>query len=232
MGTELDWPSIVERLFFAAVMGGVIGWERGHRNKQAGLKTHLLVALGSALITVTSIYGFLPYLKPGTPFDPTRIPAQIVSGIGFLGAGAILRRSDWIVQGLTTAATLWVVAGIGIAAGSGFYFPAAVTTFIVLVSTMFLPRFEDRFLGNKKTHSLTVVVDDRPGKLGDISMALGKYKVDVVQIAIHRAEGDVIDDYPPRVVVEAHVVLPSKTSAFDVVAALEAIDGVHGVECV
>ncbi|CAM3344003.1 MgtC/SapB family protein [Hydrogenibacillus schlegelii] len=218
----------IERLLVAAVLGGLIGWERGQRHKQAGLKTHLFVAVGSALITVTSIYGFRSYMSPDTPYDPTRIPAQIVSGIGFLGAGAILRRSDWTVQGLTTAATLWVVAAIGIAAGSGFYLPAAAATAIVLASSLFLPRVEDRFFG-KKAHALTIVVEDRPGRLGAITAALGALQVDIVQANLRPGEEDP-DGRPEDVVVELAVVLPPRRTPLDVVAALKGIAGVRSID--
>jgi putative Mg2+ transporter-C (MgtC) family protein len=108
----------------------VIGFERELRDREAGIRTHLLVSLGSALFTIVSAYGFHEFLTSGGNIvrtDPSRIAAQIVTGIGFLGAGAIIR-SGLSVRGLTTAATLWVVAAIGMACGAGYYWPAAATT--------------------------------------------------------------------------------------------------------
>jgi len=108
----------------------VIGFERELRDREAGIRTHLLVSLGSALFTIVSAYGFHEFLTSGGNIvrtDPSRIAAQIVTGIGFLGAGAIIR-SGLAVRGLTTAATLWVVAAIGMACGAGYYWPAAATT--------------------------------------------------------------------------------------------------------
>ena len=115
------------RLALAAALGGAIGFERELREREAGLRTHLLVCLGSALFTIISAYGFHEFLTSGDAVvrtDPTRIAAQIVTGIGFLGAGAIIRQGI-SVRGLTTAATLWVAAAIGMAAGAGYY-PGAV----------------------------------------------------------------------------------------------------------
>ena len=122
------------RLALAAVLGGLIGIERELREREAGLRTHLLVSLGSALFTIVGAYGFHEFLSSGATVvraDPTRIAAQIVTGIGFLGAGAIIRQG-LSVRGLTTAATLWVVAAIGLACGAGSYTTAVITTVLVL----------------------------------------------------------------------------------------------------
>jgi putative Mg2+ transporter-C (MgtC) family protein len=127
---SLSWGHVLLRLSVAAALGGAVGLERELRERQAGLRTHLLVSVGSALFTIVSAYGFREFLVHGGSVvraDPTRIAAQIVSGIGFLGAGAIIRQG-LSVRGLTTAATLWLVAAIGMAAGAGFYAAAAITT--------------------------------------------------------------------------------------------------------
>ena len=126
----LHWPHVLLRLFVAAVLGGAIGMERELRERQAGLRTHLLVSVGSALFTLVSAYGFHEFLVNGSGLvrtDPTRIAAQIVSGIGFLGAGAIIRQG-LSVKGLTTAATLWLSAAIGMASGAGYYSAALIAT--------------------------------------------------------------------------------------------------------
>jgi putative Mg2+ transporter-C (MgtC) family protein len=132
----LDWDESLLRLALAAVLGGLIGMERELREREAGLRTHLLVAVGSALFTIVSAYGFDAFIESGADVvqtDPTRIAAQIVTGIGFLGAGAIIRQG-FSVRGLTTAATLWVVAAVGLAAGAGYYSAAVITTALVLVA--------------------------------------------------------------------------------------------------
>src|SRR5438067_3901022 len=133
---SLNWDESLLRLALAAVLGGLIGVERELREREAGLRTHLLVALGSALFTIVGAYGFHSFLVSGKSViraDPTRIAAQIVTGIGFLGAGAIIRQG-FSVRGLTTAATLWVVAAIGLAAGAGYYSAAVITTAVALFS--------------------------------------------------------------------------------------------------
>jgi putative Mg2+ transporter-C (MgtC) family protein len=127
---SLGWGEDFGRLALAAALGGAIGLERELREREAGLRTHMLVCLGSALFTIVSAYGFREFLTSGDQViraDPTRIAAQIVTGVGFLGAGAIIRQGLWI-RGLTTAATLWVSAAIGIAAGAGYYSGAVLAT--------------------------------------------------------------------------------------------------------
>jgi putative Mg2+ transporter-C (MgtC) family protein len=130
-----DWH-VTLRLGLAAILGGAIGVERELRDREAGIRTHLLVSLGSALFTLVSAYGFHEFLASGDVViraDPTRIAAQIVTGIGFLGAGAIIREG-LSVRGLTTAATLWVVAAIGMACGAGWYWPALMTTLLTILA--------------------------------------------------------------------------------------------------
>ena len=126
---------ITLRLVAAMVLGGSIGIEREFRSKDAGFRTHFLVALGSALFTVVSQYGFGIDLK-----DSSRVAAQVVSGIGFLGAGTIIFQKN-MVRGLTTAAGLWVTAAIGLACGTGLYLIAAITTTLVLVGLEALHTF-------------------------------------------------------------------------------------------
>ena len=123
-----SWPHILLRLTVAAALGGAIGLERELRERQAGLRTHLVVCVGSALFTLVSAYAFT-----SPRVDPTRIAAQIVSGIGFLGAGAIIRQG-LSVRGLTTAATLWLVAAIGMASGAGYYDAAIIATLGALLT--------------------------------------------------------------------------------------------------
>ena len=125
---NLSWGSVTVRLAVAAGLGGAVGLERELRERQAGLRTHLVVCVGAALFTLVSAYGFRDVVEQGRiVVDPTRIAAQIVSGIGFLGAGAIIRQG-LSVRGLTTAATLWLVAAIGMAVGAGFYSGAVIAT--------------------------------------------------------------------------------------------------------
>lgn len=130
-----DMPFQVDistRLLAAAFFGAIVGLEREIHGHQAGMRTHMLVSLGSAIFTVLSIYAFVPVPGSGS-VDPTRISAQIVTGIGFLGAGAIVKFGP-NVRGLTTAASLWVVASVGLAAGTGWYFVAAIGTLLAVIS--------------------------------------------------------------------------------------------------
>jgi putative Mg2+ transporter-C (MgtC) family protein len=133
LGTQLE---LTARLVVALLLGGVIGWERELQRMPAGFRTHALVALGSAIFTVISAYAFT---GPGS--DPTRIAAQIVSGIGFLGGGAILHYGG-TVRGLTTAASLWSVAAVGMAAGAGLYVVAALSTVLVIIGLEVFQRVE------------------------------------------------------------------------------------------
>ena len=132
---ELEWWDVLVRLGVAAGLTGAIGLERELRERAAGLRTHMLVGVGAALFTLVSAYGWGDFefsTRSGVVFDPTRIAAQIVTGIGFLGAGAIIRQG-LAVRGLTTAASLWIVAAIGMAVGAGYYSAALIATGIVLV---------------------------------------------------------------------------------------------------
>ena len=132
---DITWVELTLRLAVAAALSGLIGAEREVRERAAGLRTHMLVGVGSALFTIVSAYAWGDFIfdrSRGTILDPTRIAAQIVTGIGFLGAGAILRQG-LSVRGLTTAAGLWVVAAIGMASGAGFYSAAIIATVIVMI---------------------------------------------------------------------------------------------------
>ena len=129
MGIEVE---MTLRLLLAAALGALIGYQRERAGKAAGLRTHILICVGAALFTVASIYGF------GALGDPARVAAGVVAGIGFIGAGAIIRTGEGLVGGLTTAATIWAVAGIGLAAGAGLYIASAVVTALMLI-VLFLP---------------------------------------------------------------------------------------------
>lgn len=131
------WDYIL-RLIVAGLLGGVIGWDREYRAKEAGLRTHFLVALGSALIMIVSQHGFADVLgKEGIGLDPSRVAAQVVSGIGFIGAGTILIQKQF-VRGLTTAAGLWATSGIGLAVGGGMYWVGVGAMVLTLIGLEFL----------------------------------------------------------------------------------------------
>lgn len=154
MLASIDWPQLGDwalRLLIAGVLGGLVGFEREFSNRPAGLRTHIVVCLGSALVMVTAEFIFEKY-SGQVAIDPTRMGAQVISGIGFLGAGTILRTGNSI-RGLTTAAGVWAVACIGLAAGSGFYAGALIATaftFITLLLTHPLERWHESKYGETK----------------------------------------------------------------------------------
>ena len=171
------------RLLAATAMGAVIGLEREYHAKEAGVRTHLLVALGSCLFMILSIYGFdfmLGY--DNVSFDPSRIAAQVVTGIGFIGAGTIIFQKQ-VVRGLTTAAGLWVTAAIGLACGNGMFWIALITTAIVLTSlgliNVYLPYL------SQKEHTVTFLVEDY-NVLTEVMENLHKEKITVLNYELHK----------------------------------------------
>jgi putative Mg2+ transporter-C (MgtC) family protein len=176
------------RLIISAVLGLAIGFEREIHGHPAGLRTHMLVALGSALFTVLSIHGFLG--EPGAaPVDPTRIAAQIVSGIGFLGAGAILK-DGIVIRGLTTAASLWATSAVGMAAGAGEYVIGAVAAAVILVSLWPINAIADRLHGTSLPEMQLRLAMKRVDALGQVSEILIVHKLEIGQIATQRLAKD------------------------------------------
>ena len=181
---DMTWEFIL-RIFVAALLGGAIGLEREYRAKEAGLRTHFLVALGSAVFMIVSAYGFDGVMNtPEHRWDVSRVAAQVVSGIGFIGAGTIIfHKSENVVRGLTTAAGLWVTAAIGLACGNGMYIIAAVTTVIVLVSlgliNVYLPYF------SQKERHITFLAEDYE-VMTDILERLRQEKITVLNYELHK----------------------------------------------
>jgi putative Mg2+ transporter-C (MgtC) family protein len=161
---SLSWGDNLARLALAAALGGAIGFERELRDREAGFRTHMLVCIGSALFTIVSAYGFREFLTSGDQVvraDPTRIAAQIVTGIGFLGAGAIIRQGVSI-RGLTTAATLWVAAAIGMAAGAGYYAGAVLGTIVTLIALWPLRRLAFPIFERLRPEERSMIIELRP----------------------------------------------------------------------
>ena len=144
----LDDREIIIRMLLAVLIGGIIGFEREAHKRAAGLRTHILVCIGAALFTMSSIYIAQHYGGADQNCDPSRIASGIVMGIGFLGAGAIIRERA-AVSGLTTAASLWGVAGIGMALGCGFYKLALISAIAIFVSLVALGKFTRKYMGKK-----------------------------------------------------------------------------------
>ena len=161
---DLSTTEALLRLLLAAGLGGAIGLERELRDREAGFRTHLLVSLGSCAFTLVSAYGWSDWTfsnAQGVVFDPTRIAAQIVTGVGFLGAGAIIVRGI-NVRGLTTAATLWVVAAIGMAAGTGYYVVGIGAAVLVLVSLGPLKFVSTRFVSKVRPEESELAIALKP----------------------------------------------------------------------
>ncbi|ACL69536.1 MgtC/SapB family protein [Halothermothrix orenii] len=173
---------ITYRLLTALLLGGLVGWERERHERPAGFRTHILVTVGSALLMVISLS--MVELYPDTDADPARIAAQVVSGIGFLGAGTIIREG-FSVKGLTTAASLWTVAAIGLAAGAGYYKISTITTLIVFITLFFLSKLE-LGVSSVNTRILKCRVMDKPGLLGEIGVTLGSKEINITNVNIEK----------------------------------------------
>ena len=176
------------RLVLSCILGGIIGYERQSRRKSAGLRTNVLVCLGACLIMVLS-QALYENVEGRTNADPARLAAQVVSGIGFLGAGAIMKEG-LTVTGLTTAACLWVVAGVGLAVGSGFYSGALMTTALVFVTLGSLSRLDD-WVDHEKNIGLNIHTVDKPGQLMEISTCLEDLQLKVRGIKVKADEDEV-----------------------------------------
>ncbi|MDO9573714.1 MAG: MgtC/SapB family protein, partial [Candidatus Contubernalis sp.] len=156
---------LIIRLILSVVLGGLVGFERERNNRPAGFRTHILVCVGCALVMLMSMYAFTTELgEAGRGADPSRMASHAVSGIGFLGAGTIMRYGNTI-RGLTTAASLWVVAIIGLAVGSGFYVGAVVTTVLLLSSLYALRGVEVYLAQQQRLRKMSVMAVDKPGLL-------------------------------------------------------------------
>ena len=178
-GGILMLGTVLGKLFIAAILGGIIGYERHMRGRPAGLRTHLLVCIGVTLMMLVSEHIFVQYQGHGHDsilrIDPARIAAQVVTGIGFLGAGTIIR-SRGSIRGLTTAASLWVVAGIGLAVGSGFILPAIFTT-VLTIAILILNALVEKKLKRNKYKSMKMLITGQGHFLDDITQILERNSV-------------------------------------------------------
>jgi putative Mg2+ transporter-C (MgtC) family protein len=208
---SVGWDVALLRLAVAALLGGVIGLERELDEKAAGLRTHMLVAVGSALFTLVSAYGFREFLSSGrVSFDPSRIAAQIVTGIGFLGAGVIFRQG-FTIRGLTTAASLWLVAAVGLAAGAGYWQGAVIATGVAVVSLRPLERLKERMLPQRAANRLLVELAEG-GTSGPVLQAVERHG-DLLAL---RRDGR-------RLEIELRIDRDRRSAALDEVAQLETV---------
>lgn len=172
------------RLLLAILCGGVIGYDRGRKRRPAGLRTHILVCIGSALVMITNQY-IVEVMKMGG--DPTRLGAQVISGIGFLGAGTILITSKQQVKGLTTAAGLWASACMGLAIGIGFYEGAILGCIVILISVTLLQKFDDFVMSNTRYVELYIEVRSEKG-IGVVLNYLKSNHMDIVNLEISKTK--------------------------------------------
>ena len=225
---------MILRLVVAAILGGIVGIERGSGDRPAGLRTHILVCVGSTLFMLVSLYGFddvnpLPTRVEediGQRRDSARIAAQVVSGIGFLGAGTILHEG-LTIRGLTTAASLWMVSAIGLAVGSGMYFLSAVATLLTMITLVSLHTREKRYAVNSRTDRrfVRVITANRPNAITDVTGFLSANGMQVKSLNVKK------DKQNDRLVIELFLKTSKNASeAVDISKALREIDGIIGVE--
>ncbi len=223
-----DWELFL-RLVLSCVLGGIIGYERQSRRKSAGLRTNVLVCLGSCLIMVMSVEMYQE-VEGKTNADPARLAAQVVSGIGFLGAGAIMKEG-LSVTGLTTAACLWVVAGVGLAVGAGFYAGALISTALVFVTLGSLSRLDD-WVDHEKNLSLNIHTVDRPGQLMRISRCLEDLQLRVRGVKVKADEDEVDDSGEKSMYIDLEIFNKQSIKSIIIVDAVRQIDGVIRVDVV
>ena len=217
-----NWE-MIQRLLVASVLGGAIGFERERLLWAAGLRTHMLVCIGSCLIIIVSAYGFRDVIGPGIVLDPSRIAAQVVSGVGFLGAGTILFRGE-AVKGLTTAASLWAVAGVGLAVGAGLYVAGLAGTIILLTVLAGIKPIEERFRKRIQTRTLLVVARRDAFTINTLKEAAGAYARRVHQFVLKQnADGDVDE-------IEITFSRLSDAALKDIASRLRALPGVNQID--
>ncbi|HMG07427.1 MAG TPA: MgtC/SapB family protein, partial [Mucilaginibacter sp.] len=191
----------------------------------AGLRTHMMVSLGSALIMLVSVYGFQNVVgKPGISLDPSRMAAQVVSGIGFLGAGTIFVLRNEIVKGLTTAAGLWTVAAIGLAVGSGLYIEAVSTTFIALMILSVFKPFENRFFRKNKYRNIRMQLSQKQVDFEAIEQVLKINNIPFKEISLTAGDGN------DEIKITIQKQFTQQETVMTVLAELKKISGVQGVD--
>lgn len=207
------------RLFLSCILGGIVGFERERKDSPAGFRTHILVSLGSSLIMVLSMYGFTDFTSVNK--DPARLAAQVVSGIGFLGAGTILRDGT-AVKGLTTAASLWVVAAIGLATGAGFYFSSLLVTGLVFIA---LERSLETFLF-RNSQFLNVVAVNGTCNVEEINRILESHGILSRNISM-----TVLKEEQNRTIIEYKLRTPFHQINIDkILEDINEVDGIYSAE--
>lgn len=214
----LSVQDVVLRLFLSLFLSSIIGLDRESINKPAGLRTHVLVSLASTLIMLLTFY--LNKLYDSNEFTD-RLAAQVISGVGFLGAGTILRKDKGVVTGLTTAASLWAVAAIGLTVGAGFYLGAILTTALVIVILIVFQRLGSFFSKKRKSNItyIKILSIDKPGQIGKIGQVLGRYNVNINSINIEHRDDKLIN-------IDLEVSLDDLNTKYDIVKSLVYIEDI------
>jgi putative Mg2+ transporter-C (MgtC) family protein len=215
-----DWV-VVFRLILASVLSGIVGFERELHGRAAGFRTHILLCIGSTLVMLTSIHIFDVY-NSRVPCDPARIAAGVVTGIGFLGAGTIMH-SKSSVRGLTTATSLWVVAAIGLAVGSGMYFAASATTAITMITLFLFGRVEHAMI--RKDWYRTILIEAQEGvtQIKGAREVLSEYGVQVTDFEVEKS-GD-----GSTMTLKIGMKLPTSKDNDHIVQDISRLDGVKNV---
>ena len=216
--SPIRFETIAFRLLLATLLSGAIGFERGFRGRAAGLRTHILVCIGSALTVMVGIYASDTLGYSGV--DPLRIAAQVVSGIGFLGAGTILVRGKTMVTGLTTAAGLWATAAIGIACGIGFYWGAVIAAAIALFSFGLLTTFERSGKHGKYNIKIYIECTDAAKLNALMDTLTGEHKL--CEIEITPARTGIVN----HIGIEATMILRKKSNKANRIAKITALETV------
>jgi putative Mg2+ transporter-C (MgtC) family protein len=218
---------ILLKLLLSAALGIIIGIERELKQKPLGLKTCVVISISSCLLTIVSIESaqFYSTVSQNIRTDPMRLAAQIVSGIGFLGAGVILRKNNDMISGLTTAAIIWAASGIGISVGAGFYFEAALGAVLILLTVQILPFFLN-FIGLKKLHSREIrvrVLLKECEKMMFIIEKIKEYDIKIKNVSIK----DLPDS---KLQMGLRLVVFENTNTLDIYHKIKNLDGVLGIE--
>lgn len=217
--SEFNWVTVVLRIILAAVLGGVIGVERGLHGRAAGMRTHMMVCLGAALTTLLGVYNV--EVLNVIWADPMRIGAQVISGVGFLGAGTILlKKGSTQIRGLTTAAGLWATAVIGLATGVGFYLGAVVTTLVVLLAFTVVANLEFRISAKRQRLFVYLELDDVKAIGAVIDRIKNSYGAVEIQVTPPRSGTSM------HVGMEALIRVPRKHTVDERIQDLENIDHV------
>ena len=189
----LSWDEMLIRLLLASLFGALIGLERERKDWAAGMRTHMMVCVGASLIMMVSAYGFADVLGTDhVALDPSRIAAQVISGIGFIGAGTILFLKQGTIRGLTTASGLWTVAAIGLATGGGMYFAAAAATIIALTILWALQPLERMYSRKFKHRTLRIATRLDAGDTQLLSHLLNKEELRIKTFTFERGDDELI----------------------------------------